>query len=255
MQTVGILPSQKNLGGGTGFHRQHGTHGNGITQAGGAFHSGDAHALIALAAVNLRRLASTIEQGLQDRAGGGQQTILACCGGKFGETGAEYESAMLVAQYETVAFQCNSQTMCGRSSETGGGHKLSQRRRAGFQCVKNLYSFIKDANAGMDFPIVLGGGVFNRLGLGQAVVQWFFPGISHNKGDYAISHSEMANRGSVSQGGHEVERAFVDAEETCLERNRVMTRSCSSRVRVILRPSFDRISISGMLMAGPIAST
>ena len=193
VQTVGILPSQKNLGGGTGFHRQHGTHGNGITQAGGAFHSGDAHALIALAAVNLRRLASAIEQGLQDRAGGGQQTILACCGGKFGETGAEYESAMLVAQYETVAFQCNSQTMCGRSSETGGGHKLSQRGRAGLQCVKNLYGFIKDANAGMDFPIVLGGGVFSRLGLGQAVVQWFFLGISHNKGDYAISHSEMAN--------------------------------------------------------------
>lgn len=123
------------------------------------------------------------------------------------------------------------------------------------QCVKNLYSFIKDANAGMDFPIVLGGGVFNRLGLGQAVVQWLFLGISHNKGDYAISHSEIANWGSVSQGGHEVERAFVDAEETCLERNRVMTRSCSSRIRVILRPSFDRISISGMLMAGPIAST
>ena len=48
---------------------------------------------------------------------------------------------------------------------------------------------------------------------------------------------------------------FHTAEETCLERNRVMTRSCSSRVRVILRPSFDRISISGMLMAGPIAST
>ena len=136
----------------------------------------------------------------RDRAGGGQQTILACCGGKFGETGAEYESAMLVAQYETVAFQCNSQTMCGRSSETGGGHKLAQRRRAGFQCVKNLYSFIKDANAGMDFPIVLGGGVFNRLGLGQAVVQWLFLGISHNKGDYAISHSEIANWGSVSQG-------------------------------------------------------
>lgn len=31
VQTVGILPSQKNLGGGTGFHRQHGTHRNGIT--------------------------------------------------------------------------------------------------------------------------------------------------------------------------------------------------------------------------------
>ena len=150
-----------------------------------------------MAAVNLRRLASAIEQGLQDRAGGGQQTILACCGGKFGETGAEYESAMLVAQYETVAFQCNSQTMCGRSSETGGGHKLAQRRRAGFQCVKNLYGFIKDANAGMDFPIVLGGGVFNRLGLGQAVVQWFFPGISHNKGDYA-SHIVKWQIGEVS---------------------------------------------------------
>lgn len=126
---------------------------------------------------------------------------------------------MLVAQYETVAFQCNSQTMCGRSSETVAATSWPSVDGPDSQCVKNLYSFIKDANAGMDFPIVLGGGVFNRLGLGQAVVQWLFLGISHNKGDYAISHSEMANRGSVSQGGHEVERAFVDAEETCLERN------------------------------------
>ena len=86
MQAVGILPSQQDLRGGSGFHRQHGTDWNGIAQTGGALHRGDAHALIALTSINLRRLAGAVEQRLQNRPGCRKQAILTSGGGQFRET-------------------------------------------------------------------------------------------------------------------------------------------------------------------------
>ena len=57
-------------------------------------------------------------------AGGGKQPILACGGGEFREPGAEHETAMLVAQYEAMAFKRNGQAVRGRTGETRGAYQL-----------------------------------------------------------------------------------------------------------------------------------
>lgn len=150
MQPLGILPGEQNLRGRPGLHRQHRAHGNRIAQAAGAFHRGDAHALIALTAVDLRGFAGPVKQCLQNRPRRGQQTILARCGGKLGETRAKHESSVLIAQHEAVALQRDRQTVGGRSRQAGGRHQLSESRGTGFQRVQNLHGFVEYTDAGMD---------------------------------------------------------------------------------------------------------
>ena len=198
MQTLGILPSQQNLGRGTGFHGQHRADRNGIAQTGRTFHGCDADALIALTAVDLRGFAGTVEQGLQNRRGGGQQAVLAGCGRKFRETRAEHETTVLVTQNETVTFQRDRKTMRGRSRKTGRGNQLSERCRTGFEGVENLDCLVEHADPGMNFVALRGGCVIAvclvrgvhglRFGHGVARIRR----RSHTL-NYAISHIEMQN--------------------------------------------------------------
>ena len=198
MQAFGILPSQQNLGCGTGFHGQHRTNRNGISQAGRALHGCDADALIALTAVDLRGFAGAVEQGLQNRRGGGQQTVLAGCGRKFRESRSEHETTVLVAQNETVTFQRDRKTMRGRTSQTGRGNQLSECGWAGFKSVENLDCLVEHADPGMNFVALRGGCVIAvclvrgvhglRFGHGVARIRR----RSHTL-NYAISHIEMQN--------------------------------------------------------------
>ena len=115
VKEFGVFPRQQDLGRGTGLHREHGADRDRIAQSARALDGGDAHALFALTTVNLRALASAVEQRLQNRAGGGEQAILTCGGGELGETRAQYEAAVLVAHHEAVALQRDRQAVRGLS--------------------------------------------------------------------------------------------------------------------------------------------
>ena len=103
-------------------------------------------------------IAGAVKQCLQDRAGGGKQPILACGGGEFREPGTEHETAMLVAQYEAMAFKRNGQAVRGRTGETRGTYQLPQGGRARFEGVEDFYGLVKHPNAGMDFIVLRSGG-------------------------------------------------------------------------------------------------
>ena len=197
MQTFGILPSQQNLGCGTGLHRQHRTNRNGIAQTGRALHSGNAHAHIALTAVNLRGFAGTIQQRLQNRRGCGQQTILAGSCGQFRKTRSKNETTMLITQHKTVTFQRNRQSMRGRSGQARRGNQLPERCRTGFERVKDFDGLVKHTHTGMNLVALRRHrAVVFSLKLSLIRLRFRHGGAcirrSHKR-DYAISHIEMQN--------------------------------------------------------------
>ena len=77
-------------------HRHGGAHGDGVAQADGALGVGDAHAHVALAAVELGRLVCLVAQGGEHRARGGEQVVLAGGGGELVEARAQDETALRV---------------------------------------------------------------------------------------------------------------------------------------------------------------
>ena len=128
--------------------------GDRIAQSARALDGGDAHALFALTTVNLRALASAVEQRLQNRAGGGEQAILTCGGGELGETRAQYEAAVLVAHHEAVALQRDRQAVRGRAREVRRRDELTERCGAGLERIENLYGLVEHADAGMNLVVV-----------------------------------------------------------------------------------------------------
>ena len=93
---------------------------------------------------------------------------------------------MLVPQDETMPFQRDRQTVCGRPCQTGCGDQLGQRGRPGLQRIQDLDGFVEHADAGVDLVIrdyVVGGlgGLIRNLVSGV--------GSSHTL-DYAISYFE-----------------------------------------------------------------
>ena len=63
---------------------------------------------------------------------------------------------MLVAQYETMTFQRDRKTVCGRSCQSGCGNQLSERCRAGFERVEDFDGLIEHPYAGMNFVAAYG---------------------------------------------------------------------------------------------------
>lgn len=156
MQTLGIFPRNQNLCGRTSFHGEHGTHRNGITQTAGTLNGSNAYALVTLTAINLSGLTRAIEQGLQNRASSGEQTILASSSSEFSKTTTEHETAVLIAQHEAMTLQRDGQAVCRRACKTSGGHELAERGRARLKSIENTYGLVEHADAGMDF---IAGGV------------------------------------------------------------------------------------------------
>jgi hypothetical protein len=197
VQTFRIFPCEQYLCGGTRLHREHRTDRNGVAQPAAAFDRGYAYPLIALAAKYLRGLACTVEKGLEDRSGRGEQSVLARSRRELGEAGTEHEAPVRVAKDETVALQRDGETMCRWSGEVRRRDELAQCGRTGFESIQYLYGFVKNPDTGMNLGVIYGGdgnggychGIF---GVVPPILGHFWEGFAegHNS-DYAISYCEM----------------------------------------------------------------
>ena len=130
VHALGVLPGEQHLGGRAGAHRELGADGDGVAQAGGALGGGDAHAVVALAAPQLRRLAGDVAQPGEHGAGGGEQAVLAGGGRQLGQPGAEDEAALHVAGDEPVVLEGDGEPVRGGAGEAGAGDEAGQRGRA-----------------------------------------------------------------------------------------------------------------------------
>ena len=121
VQPVRLLPGEQDLGGRAGEHRQGGADRDRVAQADRALGGGDADALVALAAEELGALAGVVAQGAEDRAGRGEQPVLAGGGGELAEPRAEHEAALHVARDQAVVLEGDGQPVGRRAGQTGGG--------------------------------------------------------------------------------------------------------------------------------------
>ena len=81
----------------------------------------DADAVLALAPPQLGRLAGDVAQPGQDRAGGGEQPVLAGGRAQLGEPGAEDEAALHVAGDEPVVLEGHREPVGRGPGQPGGG--------------------------------------------------------------------------------------------------------------------------------------
>lgn len=147
MQAVGLLPREKHLGCRTGLHGQGRADGNRVAQTHGAVRGGDADALVALTAEELRTLVRVVTQSPENRAGGGEEAILTRRGSEFDEARAEHEATLHVACDEAVVFESHGQAVSGGAGQAGGRHELSQGGRTGFERRKHDRSLVENADS------------------------------------------------------------------------------------------------------------
>jgi hypothetical protein len=105
VHALGVLPGEQHLGRGPGPHGQLRTHGDRVAQARRALGGGDAHAVLALTAPQLRGLTGDVAQPGQHRAGSGEQAVLTGRGRELGQPRTEHEAALHVAGDQTVVLQ------------------------------------------------------------------------------------------------------------------------------------------------------
>ena len=163
-----VFPGQQHLGGGTSLHGQLGAHRDGFVHAGGACRGRNAHAPVALAAVQLGGLVSFEAELLQDRVGHSDELVSNGCGCEFGQAGAEHEASLHVAGYEAVVCQCHGEAVRGGSCQTGCLDEVAQRYGACLEAIKNEGRLVEHANAGGAvgvylYHLLVGGHVFGRL--------------------------------------------------------------------------------------------
>ena len=118
MHAIWFFPCEQNLSGRSRVHREHGADGDGVTKTRHAFGSSNAHALVALAAVQLSAFASRVTQGVQRGVGGSEKFVLASCGREFSNACAENEAAVHIASHQTVMLQCACESVSGRTSKS-----------------------------------------------------------------------------------------------------------------------------------------
>ena len=147
MHALGLLPGEQHLGGGPGMHREDGADRHGVAQAREALGRGDADALLALAAVELARLAGRIAQRGEHRPGGGQQTVLAGGRRELAEPRAEDESALQVAGHEPVVLERGGESVGRRAGEAGGLHQPRQGEGSGLEGTEHGGRFVEDADS------------------------------------------------------------------------------------------------------------
>ncbi len=98
-----------------------------------ALGGGDAHAVLALPAVELGALVGVVAKRTEHRAGSGQQAVLPGGRGELTETRPEHETALQVAGHEAVVLECDGQSVRRRAGEAGGRDELCERGRTGLE--------------------------------------------------------------------------------------------------------------------------
>lgn len=126
MHPLGVLPGQQHLGGRSGTHRQLGSDGNGVAQAGGPLGGCDTYAVFALTTPQLSRFAGDISESGKNRARGGQQSVFAGRGRKFRQTRAEHKAPLHIARDQTMVFESDGESMRGRSGQSGARNQPGQ---------------------------------------------------------------------------------------------------------------------------------
>ena len=126
MHALGVLPREQHLGGGAGAHGELGADRDRVAQPRGALGGGDAHAVLALAAPELRGLAGDVAQAGEHGAGGGEQAVLAGGGGELGQARAEDEAALHVAGHQAVVLEGHREAVGRGSGEAGAGDETGE---------------------------------------------------------------------------------------------------------------------------------
>ncbi len=139
MQALGVLPRQEHLRGRSCGERQAGSDRHSVAKAGRKLGRGDAHSDVALPAVELRALASSVTQFRKHWPADRDEPILAARGRQLREPWAEHKSAFTVSGYKAVSLEGNGEAMRGRSRQAGECDKAGQRGRAGLESRKYGY--------------------------------------------------------------------------------------------------------------------
>lgn len=148
VKPVGLLPRQKHLRGRPRLHRQGRADGNRIAQANRSLGGCHAHPLIALAAEKLGGFARVVAQRGQNRAGGGEEAVLAGCRGQLAEPRAEDETPLHVAGNQAVVLERDGEAVDGRPRQMRRGHQLRERLGSGFEGAENGCGLVEHSDAG-----------------------------------------------------------------------------------------------------------
>ena len=108
---------------------------------------GDADAVLALAPPQLGGLAGDVAQSGEDRAGGGEQAVLAGCGGELGEPRAEDEAALHVAGDQAVVLEGHREAVGGGPGQPGAGDEPGQGGRSGLESGEHEGGLVEHADA------------------------------------------------------------------------------------------------------------
>ncbi len=130
MQPVRLLPREQDLGGRPGLHGQGRADRDRVPQPDRSLGGGDADALVALAAVQLRALAGVVAQRGEHGAGRGQQAVLAGGGRELGQPRAEHEPTLHVAGHQPVVLEGDGEPVRGGAGQVGGRDELGEGGRA-----------------------------------------------------------------------------------------------------------------------------
>ena len=126
MEAVGLLPGEQDLRGGAGEHRERRADRDRVAQTDGPLGRGDADALVALAAEELRALVGVVAQGSEHGTGCREQTVLARGRGELAEPRTEHEASLHVPRHETVVLERDGQTVGRGTCESGGSDELGE---------------------------------------------------------------------------------------------------------------------------------
>lgn len=143
-----ICPCEKDLGAGSGVHRQSGSDEHRVTQAGRWFHRRDADALCAFATVQLDAFAGDFAKAGEDESGRSNEWIISG-GSEFGESGPWAPLTVRVASEESMDFETDGESMGGRARQTGSCTEFGEAARFLSYCMKHAHCFVQDADAAM----------------------------------------------------------------------------------------------------------
>ena len=147
MDPLGVLPGEQHLRGRAGSHGQLRPDRDRVAQPGRPLGGGDADAVVALAAPQLRRLAGDVPQPGEHRPGGGEQPVLAGGRRELGQARPQDEAALEVARHQSVVLERDGEAVCRRPGETGRGDQAGQGGRSRLERGEHESCLVEHADA------------------------------------------------------------------------------------------------------------
>ena len=153
---LGVLPGEQHLCGGAGAHGQLRPDRDRVAQPRRTLGRGDADAVVALAAPQLRRLAGDVAQAREHRSGRGQQAVLAGGDRELGQARAQHEASLQVAGDEPVVLERDGEPVRRRAREARGGDQSGEGRRSGLERSQHEGGLVEhpDAAGGVHMAIL-----------------------------------------------------------------------------------------------------